>query len=123
MVSREGSRLDLNKVEVILQFPTPQIVTNVKCFNELTNYYCTHIRSLGSITQPLYALSRAMGEFQRIDECEKEFMELKKRLTNEFVLVRLDLVEDVFLEADWNTKGIGAIVEYFYKRCAEGNTQ
>ena len=50
LVSREGSKLDPKKVEAILQFPQPQSVSNVRCFNGLTSYYKTHIRSLASIT-------------------------------------------------------------------------
>jgi hypothetical protein len=39
VVSKEGTKLDPNKIEVILHFPQPKTVTNVKSFLGLTRYY------------------------------------------------------------------------------------
>jgi len=39
VVSKEGTKPDLGKIEAVLHFPTPKTVTNVRSFLGLTGYY------------------------------------------------------------------------------------
>ena len=110
VVSKGGSRPDPKKGEAIMQFPRPQSTSDVRSFNGLTSYYHTHIRSLASITQPLYELTKAGVDFKWSDECENAFRELKRRLANAPVLARPDLTQDFILDVDWSGKGVGAVL-------------
>ena len=100
LVSKEGSRPDPKKVEAILQFPRPQTSSNVRCFIGLISYYWTHIRSLASIIQPLYAFTKARVGFKWNNKCEKAFKELKEKLANAPLLARRDLTQNFLLHVD-----------------------
>jgi len=39
MVSNEGTKLDLGKIDAVLHFPEPKIVTNIRSLLGLTGYY------------------------------------------------------------------------------------
>ena len=109
-MSKEGSKPNPKKVEAILKFPQPQSVSDVRCFNGLTSYYRTHIRSLASITQPLYELTKAEVEFIWNQECERAFKELKTRLANAPILAKPDLTRDFLLDVDWSSRGVDAVL-------------
>jgi hypothetical protein len=43
VVSHEGTKLDLGKIDVVVHFPMPKIVTNVRSFLGLTGYYRNYV--------------------------------------------------------------------------------
>jgi hypothetical protein len=44
VVSKEGTKLNLGKIEAVLQFPQPKAVTNVRSFLGLTGYYRNYVK-------------------------------------------------------------------------------
>jgi hypothetical protein len=44
VVSKEGTKLDLNKIEAVLHFLEPKIVINVRSFLGLTKYYQNYVQ-------------------------------------------------------------------------------
>jgi hypothetical protein len=48
VVSKEGTKPDPGKIEVVLHFPQPKTVTNVRSFLSLTGYYQNYVR----VSQP-----------------------------------------------------------------------
>ncbi len=46
VVSKEGTKPDLSKIDVVLRFPEPKTVTNVRSFLGLTGYYITNLPPL-----------------------------------------------------------------------------
>jgi hypothetical protein len=58
VVSKEGTRLDPGKIDVVRRFPEPTIVTNVRSFLGLTGYYRKYIKGYSRIAGPLFELTK-----------------------------------------------------------------
>jgi hypothetical protein len=58
VVSKEGIRPDLGKIEAVLHFPTSKNVTSVRSFLGLTGYYRKYVRGYSSLAGPLFELTR-----------------------------------------------------------------
>jgi hypothetical protein len=58
VVSKEGTRPDLGKVEVVVHFPIPKTVTSVRSFLGLTGYYQKYIRGYSRMAGPLFELTK-----------------------------------------------------------------
>jgi hypothetical protein len=64
VVGRSRTRLDLEKVKIIMEFPIPRIVTNVQAFLGLISYYCNYIKEYVHIVVPLFELTKENVPFQ-----------------------------------------------------------
>ncbi len=58
VVSEEGTKLDHGKVEAVLHFLQPKIVTNVRPFLCLTGYYRNYVRGYSRLVAPLFELTK-----------------------------------------------------------------
>jgi hypothetical protein len=58
VVSKEGTKPDLGKIETVLHFPTPRTVTSVRSFLGLTGYYRKYIRGYSRLASPLFELTK-----------------------------------------------------------------
>jgi hypothetical protein len=57
VVSNEGTKLDLDKIDVVLHFPEPKTVTNIRSFLGLTRYYQNYVRGYSWLASPLFELT------------------------------------------------------------------
>jgi len=44
VVNNEGTKLDVGKIDVVLHFPKPKTVTNIRSFLGLTGYYRSYVQ-------------------------------------------------------------------------------
>ncbi len=58
VVSKEGTRPNPGKIETVMHFPTPKIVTSVRSFLGLIGYYRKYIRGYLRLVGPLFELTR-----------------------------------------------------------------
>jgi len=58
VVSKEGTKPNPGKIDAVLRFPEPKIVTNVKSFLGLTGYYRKYIRGYSRLASPLFELTK-----------------------------------------------------------------
>ncbi len=58
VVSKEGTKPDPGKIDAVLRFPEPKIVTNVRSFQGLTGYYRKYIRGYSRLTSSLFELTK-----------------------------------------------------------------
>ena len=74
--------MDPAKIDAILQWERPKIVTEVRSFLGLAGYYRCFVKGFSRIVAPLTRLMRKDIKFVWDDSCESAFVELKQRLTN-----------------------------------------
>ncbi len=58
VVSKEGTKLDLNKIEAILHFPESKMIINIRLFLGLTWYYLNYVQGYSRLAAPLFELTK-----------------------------------------------------------------
>jgi hypothetical protein len=81
----DGIRVDIAKIEVILNLPTPHTQTEVRSFLGNSGYYRRFMPKFSKTAAPLHALTRNV-EFQWSDKCDVSFARLKKLISTTLVL-------------------------------------
>nr|GEV92301.1 putative reverse transcriptase domain-containing protein [Tanacetum cinerariifolium] len=80
IVSADGITMDPAKVEAITKWPRPKIVTEIRSFLGLADWYKRFMKGFSRLALPLKKLRRKGEKFVWDEEREKSFEELKKRL-------------------------------------------
>ncbi len=110
VVNKEGTRLNLDKLEVVLHFPKPKTVTNVTSFLGLTGYYRNYVQGYSRLVAPLFELTKRDVDFIWDLGCQQAFQALKVALVDAPVLIWPDFKKPFCLDVDWSLKGVGAIL-------------
>ena len=110
VLTKEGLRPDLHKVDVIKQWPTPTNVTELQSFLGSVNYLCKFIPYLSDLRQPLQGLLKSNSEFIWTQVHDKAFENLKQAICKDITLQFFDSDLPLYIEADASQKGIGAIM-------------
>jgi len=110
VVSKEGTRPDPGKIDAVRRFSVPTTVTNVRSFLGLTGYYRKYIKGYSKVAGLLFELTKKDVMFVWNPKCQRAFDNLKKALVQAPVLVRPNFQEPFYLDVDWSTKGVGAIL-------------
>jgi hypothetical protein len=110
VVSEEGTKPDLGKVDAVVHFPIPKTVTNIRFFLGLTGYYRNYVRGYSRLAAPLFELTKKDVAFVWNSDCHQAFEALKRALVATPVLVRPDFRKPFCLDVDWSLKGVGAIL-------------
>ncbi len=110
VVSKEGTKLDLGKIKVVLHFPQPKTITNVRSFLGLTGYYQNYVRSYSRLAALLFELTRKDVNFVWDMGCQQAFHELKAALVDAPILTQPDFKRTFCLDVEWSPRGIRAIL-------------
>jgi hypothetical protein len=110
VVSERGVKPDLGKIDVVVRFPEPRTVTNVRSFLGLTGYYRKYVQGYSRLAGPLFDLTRKDVVFVWSQDYQRAFDTLKKALVDAPTLIRPDFNRPFCLDVDWSTKGVGAIL-------------
>jgi len=81
MISGEEISVDPTKIEVVINWPRPTTVTEIRSFLGLTRYYRRFMEGFSTLASPLTRLSKNEEKFVWTDKCECNFQELKQKLT------------------------------------------
>jgi len=57
VVNRKGTQPDQKKVKVMIEYPMPILITNVKAFLGLIGYYHNYVKDYSHIATPLFELT------------------------------------------------------------------
>jgi len=110
VISNKGVSMDPTKVEAILQWEPPKIVTEICSFLGLAGYYRRFIERFSKIAMPLTQLTKKGQAFVWIEKCENSFQELKKRLTTSPVLALPDPTGHFVIFFDASKMGLGCVL-------------
>jgi len=78
IVSSEGIKVDLKKIEAVQSWPRPSSAIEIRSFLGLAGNYRRFVEGFSSITSPLTKLTKKGAPFRWSDECERRWLELLK---------------------------------------------
>ncbi|CAJ2638292.1 unnamed protein product [Trifolium pratense] len=110
VISSGGIAVDPAKVDAVLQWGTPESVSEIRSFLGLAGYYRRFIEGFSKLALPLTQLTRKDQAFVWDVKCEESFQELKKRLTTAPVLILPDAKESFVVYCDASKMGLGGVL-------------
>ncbi|KAK9098545.1 hypothetical protein Syun_025590 [Stephania yunnanensis] len=105
-----GVSVDPAKVRVVIDWPTPQTVTEIRSFLGLAGYYRRFVQDFSKIAAPMTQLTKKDIKFQWNDSCEQAFRLLKERLTTAPVLVLPESGKSFEVNIDASKVGLGCVL-------------
>jgi len=100
VVGHEGTKPYPSKIDVVVQFPVPKIVTDVRSFLGLTGYYRTYVQGYSRLAIPLFELTRKDVAFVWDLGCQNAFEALKGALVAAPVFIRPNFKKPFCLDVD-----------------------
>jgi hypothetical protein len=86
IISKDGTVVDLEKIEAIREWSAPKNMMEVRSFMGLAGYYKRFIRGFSRIAHPITSLQRKEKKVHWTKECERSFQQLKQLLTSAPIL-------------------------------------
>jgi len=107
VISSHGIVVDPSKVETVLKWERPRIVTEVRSFLGLAGYYRRFVEGFSKMVSPLTQLTRKDQPFSWTDKCKECFEEMKKRLTTTPIIIIPDTSRmfEVYCDASYQDLG------------------
>jgi len=109
VIGPERIKMEKGKIKGVLEWLTPKGIKDVQKFLGLANYYRQFIKGFASIARPLHDMVKKDKKWEWTEKQEKAFKELKRRFTEEPVLVAPDLDKKMQMEvdiSDYVTEGV-----------------
>ena len=110
IISAKGIRVDLQKTEVVRNWPRPISLSKIRSFLGLAGYYRQFVKEFSSIAFPMSRLIQKKVKLQWSDSCEKSFQELKTRLTSTPVLTLPYGLDGFVVYCDASRVGLGCVL-------------
>ena len=116
IVSKKGIATDPKKIETILNWPRPKMVTDVRSFTGFTNYYHKYIKDYVKIACHLYELTSGKNSKKKkhnvdwTNRCQQSFECLKEQCSQCPVLDYANYKHPFILHTDASTTGLGAVL-------------
>lgn len=113
VVDSKGLRTDPDKVEAILNYPTPTCKKDVKRFLGTASWYRRFIPQFSTIAGPLNKLTsskKSAPPFQWTQETDLAFLKLKSKLVEAPVLACPDFRYSFEVHTDASSFGVGAML-------------
>jgi hypothetical protein len=111
VVSANELRMDPSKVEVIKNWPSPRNISEVRSFHGLASFYRKFIRNFSGIsTTMMDTVKKRHKNFHWTIEAGKSFNLLKRKITEQPVLVLPDFRKIFQVKCDASGYAIGAVL-------------
>ena len=110
IVSTKGIRVDLVKIEAVMNWKPPRNVTKVRSFLGLAGYYFRFVPGFSVIASSLTRLIRKGVKFEWDDKCQSSFERLKEILVKAPVLNQPTLGRDYTMYSDASRRGLGCVL-------------
>jgi hypothetical protein len=103
--------MDLEKVEVIKNWPSPRNIFKVRSFHGLASFYQKFIRNFSGISAKMMdTVKKRHKYFHWMAEAEKSFNLLKRKITEQPILVLPDFQKTFQVKCDASGFAIGAVL-------------
>jgi len=110
VITKDGLRVDEEKIAAIRDWPTPTTPTMVRSFLGLAGFYRRFVRNFSTIAAPLHELTKK-GAVVNWKECHNDaFNALKEALCNAPLLQLPDFNKHFEVECDASNIGIGGVL-------------
>ena len=110
IVSVEGIRVDIAKIEAVVNWKPPRSVTEVRIFLGLAGYYRRFGKRFSFIASPLTKLLRKGVKFAWSDKCQNSFEQLKEMLVEAPVLTQPTSGKEYTLYSNASGIGLGCVL-------------
>jgi hypothetical protein len=101
--------MNLAKIVVIVNFPPPTSVRQLKSMLGHTMYYRKFIKGYAQITTPMEKLLKKEVKYQWNDECQKSLDTLKQSMVNTSILFFLDWNKKFHVHVDASSIALGVV--------------
>ncbi|GBM03077.1 Retrovirus-related Pol polyprotein from transposon 17.6 [Araneus ventricosus] len=101
------------KIKAVMDFPTPKTKTQIRAFLEFTGNYAHYVQNFSLIAAPLTQSLKGKIKKEGVNwtqDCNREFTELKNRLTEIPVLRAPDYNREFIVQTDASDLGIGVVL-------------
>jgi hypothetical protein len=111
VISVNELRMDPDKVEVIKNWPSPRNIFEVRSFHGLASFYRKFIRNFSGISAAMMdTVKKRHKYFHWTEEAEKSFNLLKRKITEQPVLVLPDFQKTFQVKYDASGFAIGEVL-------------
>ena len=122
-MSVSGVSVDPEKVEAVMSWERPKSVFEIRSFLGLTRYYKRFIEDFSWVAAPMARLTRKRVKFEWDDLCEKEFQELKRKLTSAPILIVPEQGQRYTVYCDASRDEMGCVLMQSGRVVAYGSRQ
>ena len=110
LVSEEGIRVDLRKIEVIIEWKPPRSVTEVRSFLGLAGYYRRFVKGFSMTMALMTRLIQKNVKFEWSEKCQLSFDKLKAFLTKALVLTQPTYGKEYVIFSDASFNGLRCVL-------------
>lgn len=110
VVNRHGLHVDPEKVEAMVNLPTPNNISEVRRIIGTISWYRRFVPRFSEMIAPLTHLLRKRNKFQWTLDCEEAFQKIKDALVSASILATPDFEQPFYLQTDASAYGIGAVL-------------
>ena len=112
VIDVDGVHPTSEKVEAIMNAPSPKNVDELRAWLGMLNYYGRFLNNLSTMLQPLNNLLKKEVAWEWSSECEAAFKSSKEALSSSRLLVHFDSRKPIVLACDASQYGLGAVISH-----------
>src|SRR5438876_8094895 len=106
----KGVAVDPSKVQEVLDWKSPTLVTEIRSFLGLAGYYRRFIQDFSKIAKPMTKLLQKEAKFNWTSDCEAAFQQFKALLTTAPILTQPDVTNPFDVYYDASGTGLGCVL-------------
>ena len=110
IISEEGISVDPEKIEAIMNWPTPRNVIDVRSFMGRAGYYKGFIEGSSKVAHSITYFQKKGIKFEWTPRCEETFQQLKNLLTSAPALKIVDPEKYFVVCTDACSQGLGGVL-------------
>lgn len=112
VITPTGTAMDPTKIQVVLDWPIPRTVRDIRAFLGFANFYRRFIDRYSSIVNPLIQLTRQSTPWEWTAQRQAAFDFLKQAFTSAPVLTHYDPTRRIIIETDASDFAIAGVISH-----------